>query len=588
MPTALFESFDTAQRGWSLCLDRPQSVILAHRIEEVRPLLLSAEAASQAGCFVALMISYEAAAAFDPALKTHAPDQFPLAWAAIFERASPAFSRETASGYGLANREIGNYEISEWLPAITKPEYTAAIDTVRDLIAAGQTYQVNYSFPMTASFKGDARAWYGDLCAAQGAGFCAYLDLGQYKIMSLSPELFFERRGDLITTRPMKGTIRRGRWLAEDEALAAALQLSEKDRAENVMIVDLLRNDLGKVSIPGTVTVANLFGVERYETLWQMTSTVAAIARPGVTLFDLMTALFPCGSITGAPKVSTMGIICDLEPAPRRAFTGAIGFVRPGGDCVFNVAIRTLILDSATSEVSFGVGGGITFDSTAEGEYDECLVKGRFLHQQSEPFQLLETMLLDDGRYFLLKEHLARLKASASFFGFRVREQELSTALKRTMETHSAGRWKIRLLLNRDGEIDIEAIALKEEKDEQVKIALASSPVNSGDRFLFHKTTNRSVYDKALGERSDCGDVILWNERGEVTESTIANLVVTIAGEKWTPPRSSGLLAGTFRNQLLQQGLIRERVIHKEDLRQAESIHLINSVRRWMPTVLVD
>jgi para-aminobenzoate synthetase/4-amino-4-deoxychorismate lyase len=586
MPTAQFDSFDPGQRGWSLSLARPTSVIIARRLEEVRPLLLTVEAATQSSCFAAIMISYEAAAAFDPALKTHEPDQFPLAWAAIFEDESPKVSREPTDN--KTGDEPSSYEISEWSPAISKPEYSAAIDRVRDLIAAGQTYQVNFSFPMTASFKGDARACYRDLGMAQGAGFSAYLDLGQYKIMSLSPELFFERQGDLITTRPMKGTTRRGRWLEEDDNLAAALQLSQKDRAENVMIVDLLRNDLGKVSIPGTVDVAKLFDVERYETLWQMTSTVMATARAGTTLPDLMSALFPCGSITGAPKVSTMEIIRDLEPAPRHAFTGAIGFVRPGGDCVFNVAIRTLILDSETNQVSFGVGGGITIDSTAEGEYDECLVKASFLQRRSEPFQILETMLLDDGDYFLRKEHLARLNASAKFFDFQIREEELSTALKTESDKHKAGRWKIRLLVRRTGEIHVEAIGLKDEKHEPLKVALASTSINSADRFLFHKTTNRSTYDRALSERPDCDDVILWNEREEVTESTIANLVVTIAGEKWTPPRSSGLLAGTFRNQLIEEGIIRERVISKEDLRQAESIHLINSVRKWMPAVLIE
>jgi para-aminobenzoate synthetase/4-amino-4-deoxychorismate lyase len=577
MPTALFESFDRTAGGWSLCLDRPQSVMVAQCIAEVPVLLERADAAAHAGFFVALMLSYEAAPAFDPALLTHAPNQFPLAWAAIFESLAPAPSPDTK----------GAYDVSEWVPATSKVEHAKAVHDIRQLIAAGETYQVNYTFQMAASFRGDARAWYQDLCAAQRAGYCAFLDLGQYQIISLSPELFFERRGDLIRTRPMKGTIRRGRWLTEDEDLSARLQASEKDRAENVMIVDLLRNDLGKIALPGSVHVSNLFELERYETLWQLTSTVSATARPDSSLLDLMTALFPCGSITGAPKIRTMEIINQLEPIARHVFTGAIGFLRPGGDCIFNVAIRTLILDDATGTVRFGVGGGITYGSTPQGEYDECLVKSNFLNQRPESFQLLETILLDEGKYFLLPEHLGRLQRSARFFDFDWDDQAMVLALQQNIDCYPAGRWRVRLLMDRDGKLAVQTTPISANENGPINVTLAATPVNSADRFLFHKTTRRSVYDNALRERPECDDVILWNERDEVTESTIANLIVTIAGQQWTPARSSGLLAGTFRNKLLEQGLIRERVIYKEELALAESLHLINSVRKRVQAVMV-
>ena len=264
------------------------------------------------------------------------------------------------------------------------------------------------------------------LCLAQGAQYSAYLDLGRYKVLCLSPELFFERRGNHVITRPMKGTVRRGRWPAEDRELAEWLKQSAKDRAENVMIVDLLRNDLGKVSVPGSVRVSSLFDIERFETVWQMTSTVESTLKDGVSLVELMSALFPCGSITGAPKIRTMEIIRELERSPRGAYTGTIGLLKPGGDCVFNVAIRTVVVDTETNQATFGVGGGVTIDSTAEREYEECLVKSRFLHTSPVEFQLFESMLLEDGEYFLLARHLERLRSSAEYFGFRFPEEEIN------------------------------------------------------------------------------------------------------------------------------------------------------------------
>ena len=331
------------------------------------------------------------------------------------------------------------------------------------------------------------------------------------------------------------------------------------------MIVDLLRNDLGKVAVPGSVRVSSLFDLERFETVWQMTSTVEATLKDGTSLIDLMTALFPCGSVTGAPKIRTMQIIRELERFPRGAYTGAIGFLKPGGDCVFNVAIRTVVIDSETGVATFGVGGGVTIDSTAEREYEECLVKSRFLQVAPVEFQLFESLLLEDGEYFLLERHLERLRDSAEYFGFKFCEDEIISALERIAENG-----KVRLTLWKDGRIETEVSAI--EPLERRRVALATEAVDSSDRILFHKTTKRPYG----------GDVIFWNERGEITESTIANVVVRIDGELYTPPVESGLLAGTFRNQLLAEGKIRERVITIEELKNAQEFFLINSVRKWM------
>lgn len=356
------------------------------------------------------------------------------------------------------------------------------------------------------------------------------------------------------------------------------------------MIVDLLRNDLSKISLPGSVRVPRLFEVERYETLWQMTSTVESTCKPDIGLVDLFDALFPCGSVTGAPKIRTMEILHRLEPFPRQVYTGALGFVRPGGDCTFNVAIRTILLDLRAGEATFGVGGGITYDSTPQGEYDECLLKARFLHRSRPVFQLLESILLDSGAYALLERHLDRMRSSASYSGFVWNEEAVRSALSRMHANHASGRWKVRLLVARDGAVEIEAHPLgpKMEREKKRRVAFAPEPIDPRDPFLYHKTTHREAYERALRACPGRDDVILWNERGEVTESSVANLVLIANGQKWTPPRASGLLAGTLRDELLARGEIRERIIYRDELRQAGSFFLINSVRGWMRAVLVD
>src|SRR5688500_18032480 len=523
MAKVVFGSHESTRGGWRLSFDNPVETRTAWRVEEVLPLLEFAESRARAGAYVAVMIAYEAAPAFDSALTVHLPGEFPLAWAGVFEAAAEVVDEQADA----------SFVASAWTTKVSKLEYDAAVTRIREFIAAGDTYQVNYSFPLTSVFSGDAYTWYRELCLAQGAPYSAYLDLGRYRVLSLSPELFFQREGDRVITKPMKGTMRRGRWLGEDEQFAQQLQNSTKDRAENIMIVDLLRNDLGKVSVPGSVEVSSLFRAERYETVWQMTSTVESTLRPGTSLVELMSALFPCGSVTGAPKIRTMQIIRELERFPRGIYTGTIGFLQPGGDCVFNVAIRTVVIDKQTGVATCGVGGGVTIDSTAAGEYAECLVKSRFLETKPVEFELFETMLIEDGEIFLLERHLERLKKSAAYFGFEdfVFEIPVKTG-------------KLKLTLRKDGRIKTEISQISNQSGIK-RVALATTPVDSSDRFLYHKTTRREIY-------SD--DVILWNERGEITESGTANVVVRIDGELFTPPASGGLLGGTFRAHLTADG----------------------------------
>src|SRR5688572_17856651 len=582
MPEVTFGSWKHPKSP-HLRFSSPHRIYSADELHQVIPLIKAAETAAKSGAWVVLMLSYEAAPAFDDALTTQNATVFPLAWAAVFDQPDDQATLNTAAEGGALPNQSG-----EWEAQISRAQYGQAVGRIRSLIARGDTYQVNYTFPLMSQLAGNPLAWYHDLCAAQGADYCAYFDLGRYKVLCLSPELFFERRGDSIRTRPMKGTIKRGRWSQEDVEHALKLSNSEKDRAENVMIVDLLRNDLGKISVPGSVNVSKLFEVERYETLWQMTSTVESTVRDGVGLVDVMTALFPCGSITGAPKIRTMEIIRELEPFPRGIYTGTIGYLSPGGDCVFNVAIRTVVLDSTTGVATFGVGGGVTIDSTAEREYDECMLKSSFLTTPFPGFRLIESILLEDREFFLLHRHLHRLRASAEYFNFHFSEEDVRSELARATDSTSDEKWKVRLLLAKSGEIEIDTIPLGTDQRPMLRVALADQPVNSRDKFLFHKTTNRAVYDRALAQRPQANDVILFNERGEITESAIANVVLELDGELVTPPQSSGLLAGTFRAQLLEEGKISERVINKEELPRASSLFLVNSIQKWMPAVLIE
>lgn len=578
MPKAIFGGVATRSAGdWRFASPTTDNVFCAYSLSEVMPLLKCVEEAVALNQWAVVMLSYEAAPAFDRALVTHQTSHFPLACAAFFDENSAA-----------NEADLNRYHAGPWQPLVTHAEYVTRVNQIRDFIRRGHTYQVNYTIPLMCDFAGDAEAWYRDLCRVQRAPYTAYLDLGRHKVLCLSPELFFSRVGDRLTTKPMKGTCRRGRWLQEDDQLSRRLKESPKDRSENIMIVDLLRNDLGKVSAAGSVKVKELFELEKYDTLWQMTSTIESTVKPGTKLTDLLKALFPCGSITGAPKVRTMEIIHELETFPRNLFTGTIGLIRPGGDCCFNVAIRTILLDSETGRARFGVGGGITYDSTPDGEYEECLTKAAFLTRSAADFQLIETILLDDGEFFLLERHLARLQDSSRYFQFQLNESKLLEHLESATANYRKGAWKARLLLSKDGSTDLEMTKLPPAIHAPQRVKFASFPIDTKDKFLFHKTTNRFWYEKALAESNHCDDVILWNEREEITESSIANVVVKLDGSLYTPPREAGLLAGTFREQLLSEGTIIERTILKEELRGAEAIFLINSVQKWRPAVLKD
>jgi para-aminobenzoate synthetase/4-amino-4-deoxychorismate lyase len=348
------------------------------------------------------------------------------------------------------------------------------------------------------------------------------------------------------------------------------------------MIVDLLRSDLGKIAEIGSVEVPELFAVENLNRVLQMTSTVTARQRDGVTIVDILRALFPCGSVTGAPKARSMAIINELEHHRREIYTGAIGLLCPDGDATFSVPIRTAVVNARSGASTFGVGGAITWDSTTKGEYEECCLKAKFLTDPWPDFDLLETMELNDGEYTLLDRHLSRARKSARYFGFRWVESRVARALEEAAKSHPLGRSRVRLIVERTGAASVEVHPLERNREKPLAVKFATRPIDDRDPLLFHKTTARSRYDAELERCRPCDDVVFWNSRGEVTESAIANLVVFTEGRSWTPPREAGLLAGTFREELISKGELFERTITKRELTELGSFALINSVRGWM------
>lgn len=561
----------------------PARVIIAMRPDEIIPALQAIESAvNQHGLTAAGFIAYEAAAAYGLAVQAPLPD-LPLLWFGLYE------SVETLDDWTteLVDSSTVSYTTGPWRPALDRAAHEAVIRRIKDYLAHGHSYQVNHTFPLQAMFSGDPWSFFVDLATAQQGEHAAFIDAGRFAICSASPELFFRLDGERLTTRPMKGTAARGRTLAEDEARIADLQQSIKNRAENLMIVDMLRNDLGRVAETGSVTVPRLFVVERYPTLLQMTSTVTARTRASVV--EILASLFPCASIIGAPKVRTMQIVRELESQPRGVYTGAIGWIGPQRRACFNVAIRTVLIDREQQQARYGVGGGVVWDSDAGDEYAECLLKAGVLAARQPPFQVLEALLWepDDG-YFLLEAHLARLAGTAVYFNIPLDRSAIEARLAELATTLNAA-CKIRLLVNRNGAFTLEVVALtRETSPPPPRIGLAQTPVDSGAIWLYHKTTRREIYAAARASRPDCDEVILWNERGELTEASTANLVLDLDGERLTPPVASGLLAGTLRGWLLTVGHVRERILTPADLRSARHIYLINSVRKWRTAVFVS
>jgi para-aminobenzoate synthetase/4-amino-4-deoxychorismate lyase len=569
--------YDPRADRW-LRFSDPVAEIECHRLKDVIPALNRIEQhVEQEGLYAAGLVSYEAARAFDEALQTHDSVDFPLLRFGLFAKAEQI----------ELPRIPETMTRPEWQPQDDLDSFSFKVKEIRDAIARGETYQVNLTFPLRSSFTQSPWEFFLQLVHGQQASGAGFLQSERWAICSVSPELFFSRDGNQLTMRPMKGTAPRGRTLEEDQRLAKALLESAKNRAENIMILDMVRNDLGRLAPPGEVTTEQVCSLEKYPTVWQLTSTVTA--RSKASLAETFQALFPCASITGAPKAKTMQIIKANEEQPRSIYTGTFGWLEPGQKAHFNVAIRTLLVDRKHNMATYGVGAGVTWDSDSTEEYQECLAKAEVLKQPLSDFALIETLRWTPGKgYFILPEHLARLERSAKYFNFSFSIKDVTAYLHELAENFPATPQRVRLLMHKDGLLESSRETLPANTTSTpLKICLAAEPVHTGDIRLYHKTTRRQLYEHYLAEAKNVDEVVLWNERGEITECCTANLVVEHAGEFLTPPICSGLLPGTYREYLLSRGILKEQALTVNDLQNSTRIYLINAVRKWRKALLI-
>ncbi len=564
-------SVETGRRD-TLLFEQPEAWIAVRELPELREVFAEIERWRQKGFWVAGYLSYECGYHWQPKAYAAFQPKGPLPLAVFGVYRQPL---QRVYGDGTEDATCGLLAVR---PRISAEAYREQFDAAQRWISAGHTYQVNLTLEVEAAYRESAAALFAHMGRRQPSAFGAMLHLDEAMVLSASPELFFDLRDRAITTRPMKGTAARGRDAGEDDALATALALDEKNRAENVMIVDLLRNDLGRIAEVGSVRTDKLFAVERLPSLLQMTSEVTATLRQDVGMYELFRALFPSGSIVGAPKLRTMQILRELEGRDRGVYTGAIGYMAPEGEAVFSVAIRTATLQDG--RVVMGIGSGVTSGSVADAEYDECLLKAQFLLQP--PFHLIESLRWEHGGCALLEYHLDRMEGSAAHFGFAFARESLAVRVAEACRALPEDAWKVRLLLDGAGQVTVQPVRLAEEAPRVLRAMLWPEPVRSGDLWLRHKTTNRALYDEAqrTAEDSGCVDALFRNEQGHVTEGAIHSVFVK-HGERWrTPPLGAGILPGVYRRHLLEtRPEIEEADVTVEELLCADEIWLTNAVR---------
>jgi para-aminobenzoate synthetase / 4-amino-4-deoxychorismate lyase len=599
---------DPAQR-YSYLFIQPAGVLAsaAASPDEIGVLFGELDAAT-ADRYAAGWISYEAGYALHPKLKKISDTRPASYWFGLFDapfrfdHAAGAFEPELPHG-AISRRRGGSFDVENIRPRVDKHRYRDAVERVRQYIREGYTYQANFTMGLDFVFSGSPTALYASLRMSQPTAYSALIRRGDSWILSFSPELFFRIENGIITAKPMKGTMPRGRTNEEDAAIVRLLENDEKNRAENLMIVDLLRNDIGRIAGTGSVRVPKLFEIETYRTVYQMTSTVMGTLIKGSSWLDIFTSMFPCGSVTGAPKLRTMEIIHELEPHPRGVYTGAIGMIAPGGDAVFNVPIRTVVLapevgssaDSAGGGLpegsrrgTMGIGSGIVWDSNTDQEYDECMLKAHFLTERYASFQLVESLRFENG-YRREGLHIERLMDSARYFSIPVAPEAIEATL------HNAARYldptrayKVRLTLSEDGRMHATAEVIAGPPSEPVPLMLCRTPIDPSDRYIYHKTTRRGIYDAAYAQASKAGcfDVVFFNTNNEITEGARTNVYIERDGAIVTPPVSCGLLNGICRRELLASGKVTEGVITQDEFLNAERIYVSNAVRGFLRALL--
>ncbi len=562
----------------------PTEIICAYSLDEVLPCMAQIEQAGYAGRFAAGFISYEAAPAFEPACTPSRIEHndFPLLWFGIYYQPPESIDL----GNTVSDPKIA---LPEFSPAITFESYSECMNRIKFYIAEGDIYQVNYTIRAMADAEGIDPAWlFKYLYRCHPVPYGAWINTGDLQLVSISPELFLDRTGNLLTSSPMKGTVKREFLPSKDREAVEFLRSDEKNRAENLMITDMVRNDLGRICRPGTVSVDPLFQVDTYRTVHQMISTVHGEVSSETGFVEIMRAAFPAASITGAPKIRAMELINTLEPTRRKAYTGSIGCIVPSGDFCFNVAIRTMIFQHG--KIELGIGGGIVADSQTRSEWEESLLKSSFASSRPDDFRVLETMLYVPGEGItLFDEHLHRAGASQEYLGRGWQENKVRQALLSKVQG-STVPLRVRMTLGHDGLPDVTAVELASIGwgKEPVQLKISDIRTRSNNILLYHKTTGRELYDNAFHDAIDngFGEVIFMNEQGNVTEGAISNIFIRIDDQWLTPPVSCGLLPGTMRQKMIVELRAGEDVITLNELFSADEIMVCNSVRGCATAVL--
>lgn len=577
----------------SLLFSEPLDIVAAWTPQEVPAALKRIEEGVASGLYAAGFFAYELGYGLEPKLAALLPDKrnVPLLWIGLYKAPAEMTSADVEQWLATHTRS-GSFHFTDVTLAWDEEEYLQRFNEVIEKIRAGDIYQLNLTFKARFKLSGSPLTFFLDLRQKQRVAYGGIVDTGEVTVLSASPELFIEQEGRTVSTRPMKGTAPRA-GTEEADALARR-QLAEdvKQRAENLMIVDLMRNDIGRIAEIGSVKVTDLFTVETFKTLHQMTSGVRATLKKGVGTGELLRGIFPPGSVIGAPKIHAMELIRQLETEPRGVYCGAIGYISPKGRSLFNVAIRTAVI-FRNADGEMGIGSGVVFDSQGPKEYAECLLKMKFLTDPVKRFELIETLLFDPerGGFVLLERHIARLATSARYFAFAYDEPAVRRALEAAV-AGATGRLRVRLLLAEGGEVTVTTTPLPPADPNAVmRFAVSSTRVDSGDLFLFHKTTRRELYDREwqeYSERFGTDEVVYLNERGELAEGSRTTIFIVRDGELLTPPLAAGLLPGTLRAELLAEGKAREAILTLADLETAGAVFLGNSVRGLVRAQRID
>lgn len=556
-----------------LTFTNPLEIITTTNLTEVGDCLIKIQKAVDDGYYVAGYLSYEVTYTFFNEKINDKQRTLPLLWFGVFSGPNKSQTSPTTNKH---------YHIGNWTMLESKDHYMTNFKKIMESIKQHDIEQLNYTTKFQADFQGDSFTYYERLKNAQQSNYSAYLQLEDVDILSISPELFFKVKNNHIYVKPMKGTIHRGKTSEEDEINKNWLQQSTKNKYENKLIVDLMEHELTPITTKDESSHTNLYQIETYPTVHQMISLMKRKLHPHTPITTIIKTLFPCGSISGVPKKETIQLINKLEGFSREVYCGAIGYITPTNEAIFNVPIRTVTIDSQQQLASYSAGGAITKHSTPEEEYGEVLTKTKVLTKPKPDFELLETIGLVDGEYIVLEEHLARLIASANYFDISITKNKVLKKLTSIAASHPLGSWRIRITLSKTGNLHFdytETNALN-----NFSVGIADKPIDKDDIFHYHKTTNRTIYTRH--QKTHLFDVILWNENQEVTEFTIGNIVVEIDGNYYTPPITCGLLPGTYREFLLKSRQIKEKIVHLSELTSATNIWLINSVRQWVKVQL--